>query len=56
MRAARFTEGLKTKLDSKSNAYIAWLAIQNAPPDQRYNLFREAASSVGEKNWKCPGN
>lgn len=53
-RAARLTTGLKAKLSSESNAYIAWLAIRNGPPRERYNLFLEAASSAGEKDWNCP--
>lgn len=40
-------------LPQTSNARAAWLAIDSAVPEVRYELFKSAADSVLGKQWEC---
>lgn len=53
-RASKLEEALAKLLRPSSSAYIAWTAIRNGPPAERYALYRAAAESTGYKNWVCP--
>src|SRR5690606_36638061 len=44
-RAAKLDVMLTEKLEPSSNAYIAWAAIRNGPPSERYFLYKDAAAS-----------
>lgn len=56
--AQQLNKNLDTLLDNQlsesDNAHIAWLAIRNAIPEQRYMLFKTAAEETLSKNWSCP--
>lgn len=54
-RFAFIHERVINNLSELSNARVAWVAIRNASPESRYELFTEvAAESVGLSNWRCP--
>lgn len=53
-RASRLDTKLSGALAPSANAYIAWKAIRNGPPSERYLLYKEAASSAGYNHWECP--
>lgn len=53
-RAIKLDSMLSGKLEPSTNAYIAWTAIRNSPPSERYFLYKDAAASIGAGNWKCP--
>jgi|GEM_PF-2782236 hypothetical protein len=53
-RALRLESRLAGELEPNANAYIAWSAIRNGPPSERYALYKDAAASAGQKNWDCP--
>ena len=53
-RASTLDTILTEKLESSSNAYIAWTAIRNGPPSERYFLYKDAAASTGYEDWECP--
>lgn len=40
-------------LEPDRDAYIAWTAIRNADPVERYHLYQEAARSTGHSGWEC---
>jgi hypothetical protein len=44
---------LTQKLRPDNNAYLAWSAIRNATPTERYSLYKEAATSTGYNDWEC---
>ena len=44
---------LARKLRPDNDAYLAWSAIRNATPAERYSLYREAAASTGYNDWEC---
>lgn len=47
-------DGMLTQiLRSDNNAYLAWSAIRNATPAERYSLYKEAAASTGYNDWEC---
>lgn len=52
-RADALEQALVERLEPDHHAYIAWTAIQNADPAERYYLYREAAVSSGHSNWEC---
>jgi hypothetical protein len=45
---------LAQQFEANNNAYLAWSAIRNASPMERYTLYREAAASTGYNDWDCP--
>ncbi len=45
---------LAQQFEPNNNAYLAWSAIRNAEPTERYTLYREAAASTGYNDWECP--
>jgi hypothetical protein len=45
---------LAQQFEPNNNAYLAWSAIRNASPTERYTLYREAAASTGYRDWECP--
>lgn len=53
-RAAKLDVMLIEKIEQSGNAYIAWTAIRNGPPPERYSLYKDAAASAGYTDWKCP--
>lgn len=53
-RASTLDAMLTEKLEPSSNAYIAWTAIRNGPPSERYSLYKDAAASTGYGDWACP--
>lgn len=53
-RAERLENMLAAHMQKTSDAYIAWTAIRNGPPAERYFLFDEAANSIGYQTWDCP--
>jgi hypothetical protein len=53
-RASKLDAMLTEKLEPSSNAYIAWTAIRNGPPSERYFLYKDAAASTGYEDWTCP--
>lgn len=53
-RASILDTMLTEKLEPSSNAYIAWTAIRNGPPSERYFLYKDAAASTGYGDWVCP--
>lgn len=53
-RAAQLDLKLANNLNTTDNAYMAWTAIRNGPPSERYTLFKEAAASTGYTEWSCP--
>jgi hypothetical protein len=53
-RASRLDTKLSGALAPSANAYIAWTAIRNGPPSERYFLYKDAASSAGHNHWECP--
>jgi hypothetical protein len=54
VRWAFIQERVINNLPETSNARTAWIAISSASPEFRYELFVEAAKSVGLPNWQCP--
>lgn len=52
-RAVLLEAVLAKGLSRSSNAYIAWTAIRSGPASERHFLFKEAADSVGYKQWNC---
>lgn len=40
-------------LPETSNARVAWEAISAADSTERYDLFKYAADSIQDTNWKC---
>ncbi|AMX03445.1 hypothetical protein [Microbulbifer thermotolerans] len=52
-RALKLDAFLTEKLPPSSNAYQAWMAIQNAAADQRSMLYKDAARSAGHSDWSC---
>lgn len=53
-RAAKLDAVLTEKIEPSGNAYIVWSAIRNAPPSERYSLYKDAAASTGYAEWTCP--
>ena len=53
-RASQLDAVLTEKLEPSSNAYMAWAAIRNGTPSERYFLYKDAAASTGYENWACP--
>ena len=53
-RASKLDALLIEKLESSSNAYIAWTVIRNGSPSERYFLYKDAAASTGYEDWECP--
>lgn len=54
VRAEQLELMLVNKLYLTDHAYMAWTAIRNATPSERYSLYREAAASSGYQEWSCP--
>ncbi len=50
-------EALLKKLDDRieveSDVRVAWTAVNYAPAEERYGLFKESAQSVGHPDWQC---
>lgn len=44
---------ISKNLPQTSNARAAWVAIDSAVPEMRYELFKSAAESVLNKQWQC---
>ena len=44
---------IDTNLPETSDARVAWVAIDSAVPEMRYELFKSAAESVLNKQWQC---
>lgn len=44
---------INKNLPQTSNARAAWIAIDSAAPEVRYDLFKSAAESVLNKQWQC---
>ncbi len=45
---------ISKNLAETSNARAAWIAIDSAVAELRYELFQSAAESVINKPWQCP--
>lgn len=52
-RADLLESKLAESLTPDQSAYIAWTAIRNADPAERYNLYQDAAASSGHDGWDC---
>jgi len=46
-------ERILTNLPETSNARVAWEAISAADSAERYGLFKYAADSIQDTDWKC---
>ena len=44
---------INKNLPESSNARVAWIAIDSAVPEERYELFQSAAESVLNRRWEC---
>ncbi len=53
-RGAKLESMLAKSLEPATEAYMTWTAVRNAPPTERYHLYKEAATSTGYTNWTCP--
>lgn len=53
VRAVKLDSELEKVIGQNTAAYVAWSAIRNASPEDRWFLYGEAAKSIDYSDWKC---